>query len=94
MPDSGIKVVPRGMTRGVRKIAQCRVPNLHKYSDISDFVLGYDSTYYYYNNSTIIRDGGSESEAEEVEGHVTLGQDVPGRGNSSQQHSAIRLYEV
>ena len=43
---------------------------------------------------TIIRDGGSESEAEDVEGHVTLPQDMPGRGNLSQQQSAIRLYEV
>ena len=37
---SGIKIVPRGMSRGVRKIAQSKVPNLSKYEDISEYVLG------------------------------------------------------
>lgn len=75
----GIKIVPRGMSRGVRKIAQSKVPNLSKYEDISEYVLG---------------GGASESEAEEAEGQVTLAQDVPGRGNIKQHQSAVRLYEL
>lgn len=38
--SSGIKVVPRGVSRGVRKIAQSRIPNLSRYEDISEYVLG------------------------------------------------------
>ena len=38
--------------------------------------------------------GASESEGEELEGEVTLAQDVPGRGNVKQQQSAVKLYEV
>ena len=41
-----------------------------------------------------ISGGASESEAEEAEGEVTLGQDLPGRGNIKQHQSSVRLYEV
>jgi ribosome biogenesis protein SSF1/2 len=36
----GIRVVPRGMSRGVRKITQSKIPNLSKYEDISEYILG------------------------------------------------------
>jgi ribosome biogenesis protein SSF1/2 len=35
---SNIKVVPVGMTRGVKKIMQAKIPNLAKYGDISEYM--------------------------------------------------------
>ena len=39
---SAIQVVARGMSKGVKKLAraQARVPNLSKFNDISDYLLG------------------------------------------------------
>ncbi|KAI8518304.1 hypothetical protein Bbelb_043210 [Branchiostoma belcheri] len=77
-----IKVVPMGMSRGVKKLLQSKVPNLKKYEDVSEYILG----------------GGnlSESEAEPDgdQNEVDLPQEVAGRGNEASQKSAIRLTEI
>ncbi|XP_003385944.1 PREDICTED: suppressor of SWI4 1 homolog [Amphimedon queenslandica] len=75
-----VRVVPRGTSRSVRKLSKSKIPNLSKYEDISEFILG---------------GGASESEGEEVEGEIiTPGQDIPGQGGAQQQKSAVKLYEL
>jgi len=77
-----IKVVPVGMSRGVKKIVQSKVPNLSKFSDISELMT---------RGGTL-----SESEAEMDGPHneVILPQKVSSRGNMVAQKSAIRLTEL
>ncbi|XP_026825779.1 protein Peter pan [Ooceraea biroi] len=75
-----IKVVPVGLSRGVKKLVQARIPNLSKCQDISDFLT----------KPTM-----SESEAEDDEtSHVTLPQKLSSRGNHANSKSAIRLSEL
>jgi len=75
-----IKVVPVGLSRGIKKIVQAKVPNLSKCQDISEFLT----------KPTM-----SESEAEDDEGsHVTLSQKLSSRGNFANSKSAIRLSEL
>ncbi|XP_070156914.1 protein Peter pan [Polyergus mexicanus] len=75
-----IKVVPTGLSRGVKKLVQAKIPNLSKCQDISDFLT----------KPTM-----SESEAEDDEtSHVTLSQKLSSRGNHTNSKSAIRLYEL
>ncbi|XP_050466884.1 protein Peter pan [Cataglyphis hispanica] len=75
-----IKVVPTGLSRGVKKLVQAKIPNLSKCQDISDFLT----------KPTM-----SESEAEDDEtSHVTLSQKLSSRGNHANSKSAIRLYEL
>lgn len=75
-----IKVVPVGISRGVKKLVQAKVPNLSKCEDFSDFLT----------KPTM-----SESEAEDDEAsHVTLSQNLSSRGNHANSKSAIRLYEL
>ncbi|XP_011689791.1 PREDICTED: protein Peter pan [Wasmannia auropunctata] len=75
-----IKVVPVGLSRGIKKIVQAKVPNLSKCQDISEFLT----------KPTM-----SESEAEDDEtSHVTLSQKLSSRGNQPNSKSAIRLFEL
>lgn len=75
-----IKIVPTGLSRGVKKLVQAKIPNLSKCQDISDFLT----------KPTM-----SESEAEDDEtSHVTLSQKLSSRGNHANSKSAIRLYEL
>ncbi|KAL5484595.1 hypothetical protein EMCRGX_G021122 [Ephydatia muelleri] len=78
-----IKATPQGVSRGIKKLVHSHVPDLGKYTDISDLVLGGNV---------------SESEGEELVGgegaEVTLPQDLPGRGNIKSEQSAIRLTEL
>ncbi|XP_072755847.1 protein Peter pan [Anoplolepis gracilipes] len=75
-----IKVVPTGLSRGVKKLVQAKIPNLSKCENISDFLT----------KPTM-----SESEAEDDEiSHVTLPQKLSSRGNHANSKSAIRLYEL
>ncbi|XP_012539186.1 protein Peter pan [Monomorium pharaonis] len=75
-----IKVIPVGLSRGIKKIVQAKVPNLSKYQDISEFLT----------KPTM-----SESEAEDDESsHVTLSQKLSSRGNHADSKSAIRLFEL
>ncbi|KYN00255.1 Suppressor of SWI4 1 like protein, partial [Cyphomyrmex costatus] len=75
-----IKVAPVGLSRGIKKIVQARIPNLSKCQDISDFLM----------KPTM-----SESEAEDDESsHVTLPQNLSSRGNQANSKSAIKLFEL
>ncbi|XP_057337741.1 protein Peter pan [Microplitis mediator] len=75
-----IKVVPVGLSRGVKKLVQAKIPNLAKCQDYSEFLT----------KATL-----SESEAEDdPESHVTLSQKLSSRGNHAKGKSAIRLYEL
>lgn len=77
-----LKVVPVGMSRGVKKIIQERIPNLSKLEDISDLLLAGANL--------------SESEAEQDGDHniTELPQVYAGRGNMRSQQSAVRLTEI
>lgn len=75
-----IKVVPVGVSRGVKKLVQARIPNLSKCEDFSEFLT----------KGTV-----SESEAEDdATSHVTLPQTLSSRGNHVSGKSAIRLSEL
>ncbi|KYN37074.1 Suppressor of SWI4 1 like protein [Trachymyrmex septentrionalis] len=75
-----IKVVPVGLSRGIKKLVQAKVPNLSKCQDISEFLT----------KPTM-----SESEAEDDESsHVTLSQKLSSRGNQANSKSAIKLFEL
>jgi ribosome biogenesis protein SSF1/2 len=67
-----INASPVGLTRSIKKIVKAKIPDLHKYADISEFVLGANDL--------------SDSEVEDTpESRVTLPQDFSGRGNKKSQ---------
>ncbi|OAD58798.1 Protein Peter pan [Eufriesea mexicana] len=75
-----IRVVPVGLSKGVKKLVQAKVPNLSKCEDFSDFLT----------KGTV-----SESEAEDdPSNHVTLPQKLSSRGNHANNKSAIKLSEL
>ncbi|XP_031826972.1 brix domain-containing protein peter pan [Nomia melanderi] len=75
-----IRVVPVGLSKGVKKIVQAKVPNLSKCSDFSEFLT----------KETV-----SESEAEnDPANEITLPQTLSSRGNYASSKSAIRLSEL
>uniref|UniRef100_T1J3I8 Brix domain-containing protein n=1 Tax=Strigamia maritima TaxID=126957 RepID=T1J3I8_STRMM len=77
-----IKLAPTGLSKGVKKLIQNKVPNLGNFNEISEFMI----------------DGGNLSESEvELDGpanQVTLPQNVSSRGNMVAEQSAIRLVEL
>ncbi|XP_030646204.1 suppressor of SWI4 1 homolog [Chanos chanos] len=77
-----LKVVPVGMSRGVKKLMQEKFPNMSRLEDISELLMK----------------GGnlSESEADlDGEHNITeLPQVYSGRGNMTSQQSAVRLTEI
>uniref|UniRef100_A0A8C7XGR4 Peter pan homolog n=1 Tax=Oryzias sinensis TaxID=183150 RepID=A0A8C7XGR4_9TELE len=77
-----LKVVPVGMSRGVKKLMQEKFPNMSKFEDISELLI----------KGTNL----SESEAEpDGEDNITeLPQLYSGRGNIASQKSAVRLTEI
>uniref|UniRef100_A0A3Q3WDM1 Brix domain-containing protein n=1 Tax=Mola mola TaxID=94237 RepID=A0A3Q3WDM1_MOLML len=77
-----LKVVPVGMSRGVKKLMQERFPNMCKFEDISELLL---------KGANL-----SESEAEQDGEHniTELPQACSGRGNMASQQSAVRLTEI
>uniref|UniRef100_A0A667W8F9 Peter pan homolog n=1 Tax=Myripristis murdjan TaxID=586833 RepID=A0A667W8F9_9TELE len=77
-----LKVVPVGMSRGVKKLMQERFPNMGKFEDISELLL---------KGANL-----SESEAEQDGEHniTELPQVYSGRGNMASQQSAVRLTEI
>ncbi|XP_076608785.1 suppressor of SWI4 1 homolog [Chaetodon auriga] len=77
-----LKVVPVGMSRGVKKLMQEKFPNMSKFEDISELLM---------NGANL-----SESEAEQdAEHNITeLPQAYSGRGNMASQQSAVRLTEI
>ena len=75
-----IRVVPVGLSKGVKKIVQAKIPNLSKCEDFSDFLT----------KETV-----SESEGEDdPASHITLPQKLSSRGNHASGKSAIRLFEL
>lgn len=69
-----------GLSRGVKKLVQAKVPDLSRCQEISDFLM----------KPTM-----SESEAEDDEAsHVKLPQKLSSRGNHANSTSAIRLSEL
>uniref|UniRef100_A0A671WZG7 Peter pan homolog n=1 Tax=Sparus aurata TaxID=8175 RepID=A0A671WZG7_SPAAU len=79
---SSLKVVPVGMSRGVKKLMQERFPNMNKLEDISELLM---------KGANL-----SESEAEQDGEHniTELPQVYSGRGNMASQQSAVRLTEI
>ncbi|XP_062975050.1 suppressor of SWI4 1 homolog [Elgaria multicarinata webbii] len=77
-----LKVVPVGMSKGLKKLLQERFPNLSRLEDISE-LLARDINL-------------SESEAEQDGSHniTELPQAYAGRGNMKAQQSAVRLTEI
>lgn len=76
-----IKIAPVGLSKGVKKVVQGKVPNLSKFDNISEFLT----------KSNLL----SESEGEDDPAHhVTLPQKIISRGNVESGQSAIRLTEL
>ncbi|XP_041032854.1 suppressor of SWI4 1 homolog [Carcharodon carcharias] len=77
-----IKVVPVGMSRGMKKLLQEKFPNMSRFEDISELLI---------KGANL-----SESEAEQDGDHnvTELPQVYAGRGNLKAQQSAIRLTEI
>ncbi|XP_031690060.1 suppressor of SWI4 1 homolog [Oncorhynchus kisutch] len=77
-----LKVVPVGMSRGVKKLMQEKFPNMSKFEDISELLM---------KGANL-----SESEAEQDGDHniTELPQIYSGRGNMASQQSAVRLTEI
>ncbi|VEN49908.1 unnamed protein product [Callosobruchus maculatus] len=76
-----IRVVPVGISKGVKKVVQGKVPDLSKCNDIAEF----------FTKAGML----SESEAEDDPQHqVTVPQKLKSRGNVEEGKSAIRLTEL
>ncbi|XP_053907743.1 suppressor of SWI4 1 homolog isoform X2 [Cuculus canorus] len=77
-----VKVVPVGVSKGLKKLLQEKFPNMSRLEDISEL---------------LVKDLNlSESEAEQDGAHNTLElpQAYAGRGNMKAQQSAVRLTEI
>ncbi|KAM6957146.1 suppressor of SWI4 1 homolog [Aplochiton taeniatus] len=77
-----LKVVPVGMSKGVKKLMQEKFPNMSKFDDISELLM---------KGANL-----SDSEAEQDGEHniTELPQVYSGRGNMASQQSAVRLTEI
>nr|CAG4638410.1 EOG090X0508 [Cyclestheria hislopi] len=76
-----IKSVPVGVSKAVKRLVQSKVPNLAKYSDISEFITKSGQL--------------SDSEVEDDPANqVTLPQSLGSRGSKAGSQSAIRLVEL
>ncbi|XP_059415125.1 suppressor of SWI4 1 homolog [Carassius carassius] len=77
-----LKVVPVGMSRGVKKLMQEKFPNMSKLEDISELLMK--------------GVGLSESQAEQNGNHniTELPQVYSGCGNMASQQSAVRVTEI
>jgi ribosome biogenesis protein SSF1/2 len=76
-----IKIIPVGISKGVKKVVQGKVPNLNRCNDISEFLT----------KSGML----SESEFEDdPSNQVTLPQKIISRGNVESGKSAIKLHEL
>ncbi|CAH1183252.1 unnamed protein product [Phaedon cochleariae] len=76
-----IKIIPVGVSKGVKKVVQGKVPNLANCNDITEFFTKVGML--------------SESEVEDdPQNHVTLAQKIISRGNMEQGKSSIRLTEL
>ncbi|XP_056426586.1 suppressor of SWI4 1 homolog [Hyla sarda] len=77
-----VKVVPVGMSKGMKKLLQEKFPNMSRWEDISELLV---------KGANL-----SESEAEQDGEHniTELPQIYAGRGNMKAQQSAVRLTEI
>lgn len=76
-----IKIAPVGISRGVKKVVQGKVPNLSRCNDITEF----------FTKAGIM----SESEPEDdPNNQVVLSQKIASRGNVESGKSAVRLSEL
>ncbi|KAM3925284.1 suppressor of SWI4 1 homolog [Leptodactylus fuscus] len=77
-----LKVVPVGMSKGMKKLLQEKFPNMSRWEDISELLV---------KGANL-----SESEAEQDGDHniTELPQLYAGRGNMKAQQSAVRLTEI
>ncbi|OPJ69978.1 suppressor of SWI4 1-like protein [Patagioenas fasciata monilis] len=77
-----VKVVPVGVSKGLKKLLQEKFPNMSRLEDISELLVKDINL--------------SESEAEQDGTHNTLElpQAYAGRGNMKEQQSAVRLTEI
>ena len=79
-----IKVVPVGLSKGVKKIVTGKIPNLGRYEDMSEFLR-------HKGPGSLTSD--SEGEDDESS-RVMLPQAVTSRGNLPQEQSSVRLVEL
>lgn len=84
MRHYAVRANPVGISKGVKRIVQAKLPNLGKLTDISEFLDGADA----YTGA------GSDSEAEDDASKVTLSERYVGRGNIKSQVSAMKLVEL
>ncbi|KAG9488504.1 suppressor of SWI4 1 homolog [Eleutherodactylus coqui] len=77
-----LKVVPVGMSKGMKKLLQEKFPNMSRWEDISELLV---------KGANL-----SESEAEQDGDHniTELPQVYAGRGNMKSEQSAVRLTEI
>ncbi|KAG5669998.1 hypothetical protein PVAND_000286 [Polypedilum vanderplanki] len=79
MRHYAVTLVPTGVNKGIKKLVMKKVPDMSKFTDISDYVL----------KSHLL----SDSEFEDEESHVTLSESLK-KGNVESGQSAVRLYEL
>lgn len=79
MRHYAISAVPVGVNKGIKKIAQRKIPDMSKLEDIADLVTKSQAL--------------SDSEFDDEETHVELSQPLR-RGNVDSGQSAIRLHEL
>ncbi len=84
MRHYAVTATPVGIHKNLKKIIAGRLPNLGEMKDISEFVEGNTGAAYPL----------SDSEAEDETSHVQLSQKYIGRGNNSNQKSAMKLVEL
>eukprot|EP00160_Parvularia_atlantis_P019972 Unigene8071_Nuclearia_a/m.24746 Unigene8071_Nuclearia_a/g.24746 ORF Unigene8071_Nuclearia_a/g.24746 Unigene8071_Nuclearia_a/m.24746 type:complete len:407 (+) Unigene8071_Nuclearia_a:68-1288(+) len=75
-----ILAAPVGISKSIKRLVQTNIPDLASYNDISDYILKEDAL--------------SDSDAEDGDSRVELGQNYVGRGNTKSQQRAIRLKEL
>jgi len=86
MRHYAIRATPVGIGRKVKKIIfnnNTKLPNLHKYKDVSDYILGH--------MSSGVSDA-SDSEAEDEANQVVLPQEY--KHNTAESKSALKLVEI
>jgi ribosome biogenesis protein SSF1/2 len=83
MRHFAVQASPVGVHRRVRRLAQDKLPNLHKCQDIADYLVGNQS------------DAPSDSEPEDDPAHVVqLPDRYVGKGNRKAGKSALKMVEI
>uniref|UniRef100_A0A8V0XH08 Peter pan homolog n=1 Tax=Gallus gallus TaxID=9031 RepID=A0A8V0XH08_CHICK len=77
-----VKVVPVGLSRGLKKLLQEKFPNMNRMEDISELLL------------QDVKLSESEAEPDGTHNILQLPHSCAGRGNMKEQQSAVRLTEI